>query len=120
LADLVLDTSPYGAHTTASDALWVGVPVITRPGKTFPSRVAGSLLHAVGLPELVVEDREDYFELAYALATDAERLENLRRALARNRLSAPLFDVNSYTLALESLYVKMWERFRLGLSPAAV
>lgn len=120
LADLVLDTSPYGAHTTASDALWVGVPVITRPGVTFPSRVAGSLLHAVGLPELVVEDQADYFELAYALATDAERMGNLRRDLARNRLSAPLFDVGSYTLALEALYVRMWERFRLGLSPAAV
>ncbi len=120
LADLVLDTSPYGAHTTASDALWVGVPVITRPGATFPSRVAGSLLYAVGLPELVVEDQDDYFDLAYALATDAARLRNLRRTLACNRPSAPLFDVKAYTLALESLYARMWERYRLGLPPAAV
>jgi predicted O-linked N-acetylglucosamine transferase (SPINDLY family) len=120
LADLVLDTSPYGAHTTASDALWVGVPVVTRPGATFPSRVAGSLLHAVGLSELVVEDQDDYFDAAYALATDTAKLQNLRRTLAHNRLSAPLFDVKSYTLALESLYARMWERFRLGLPPAAV
>jgi predicted O-linked N-acetylglucosamine transferase (SPINDLY family) len=120
LADLVLDTSPYGAHTTASDALWVGVPVVTRPGATFPSRVAGSLLHAVGLPELAVEDRADYFELALALSTDAGRLGRLRRTLASNRPSAPLFDVKAYTLALEALYLKMWARHQGGLPPAAV
>jgi predicted O-linked N-acetylglucosamine transferase (SPINDLY family) len=116
LADLVLDTSPYGAHTTASDALWAGVPVITRPGATFPSRVAGSLLHSVGLPELVVEDQVDYFELAFALATDTARLGDLRRTLADNRANAPLFNVKAYTLALEALYTKMWERHRSGLS----
>jgi predicted O-linked N-acetylglucosamine transferase (SPINDLY family) len=120
LADLVLDTSPYGAHTTASDALWAGVPIITRPGATFPSRVAGSLLHAVGLPDLVVDDQEDYFELAFALATDTARIEGLRRALNRNRRSAPLFDVNAYTLALEELYEKMWDRYRWGLPPAKI
>jgi len=120
LADLVLDTSPYGAHTTASDALWVGVPVVTRPGATFPSRVAGSLLHAVGLPELAVEDQADYFDLALALSTDSDRLGRLRGALARNRSSAPLFDVKAYTLALEALYLRMWERHRGGLPPAAV
>lgn len=120
LADLVLDTAPYGAHTTASDALWACVPVITRPGATFPSRVAGSLLHAAGLPEMVVEDQDDYFELAFALATDTKRLGGLRRTLAGNRLSAPLFDVKAYSLALESLYSMMWERHRLGLPPAAV
>ncbi len=120
LADLVLDTSPYGAHTTASDALWVGVPVITRPGATFPSRVAGSLLHAVGLPELAVEDQDDYFDLALALSTDAKRLGRLRGALASNRPSAPLFDVKAYTLALEALYLKMWARHQGGLPPAAV
>ncbi|MGJ0509044.1 MAG: UDP-N-acetylglucosamine-peptide N-acetylglucosaminyltransferase [Methylocystis sp.] len=120
LADLVLDTAPYGAHTTASDALWACVPVITCPGATFPSRVAGSLLRAAGLPEMVVEDQDDYFELAFALATDTDRLGELRRTLAGNRLSAPLFDVKAYSLALESLYAMMWERFRLGLPPAAV
>jgi predicted O-linked N-acetylglucosamine transferase (SPINDLY family) len=120
LADLVLDTAPYGAHTTASDALWVGAPIVTRPGLTFPSRVAGSLLHAIGLPELIVEDQDDYFELAYALATDTARLAQLRRKLAGNRLSAPLFDVKAYTLALEELYRRMWARYRAGLPPAAV
>jgi predicted O-linked N-acetylglucosamine transferase (SPINDLY family) len=120
LADLVLDTAPYGAHTTASDALWAGVPIITRPGATFPSRVAGSLLHSVGLTELVVEDQDDYFELAFALATDAERLGGLRRTLAQNRSNAPLFDVRAYTSALETLYMKMRERRRAGLSPAAI
>ncbi len=120
LADLVLDTSPYGAHTTASDALWVGVPVVSRPGPTFASRVAGSLLHAVGLPELAVEDQADYFDLAFALATDAERMEVLRETLARNRTTAPLFDVKAYTLALETLYARMWARHQAGLPPAAV
>lgn len=120
LADLVLDTAPYGAHTTGSDALWAGVPIVTRPGATFPSRVAGSLLHAVGLPELIVEDQDDYFDLAFALATDKERLSGLRLRLAGNRLSAPLFNVKRYTVALEALYSRMWARYRSGLPPAAV
>ncbi|WP_016921289.1 hypothetical protein [Methylocystis parvus] len=120
LADLVLDTAPYGAHTTASDALWAGVPIVTRPGATFPSRVAGSLLHAIGLPELIVEDQDDYFDLALALATDKERLTGLRLRLAGNRLSAPLFNVKRYTVALEALYQRMWARHKSGLPPAAV
>ena len=119
-ADLALDTAPYGAHTTASDALWVGVPFVTRPGATFPSRVAGSLLHAVGLPELVVEHDDDYFELAFALATDDARLGALRLKLTGNRASAPLFDVQAYTRALETLYGKMWERFCAGSPPGAI
>lgn len=120
LADLVLDTAPYGAHTTASDALWAGTPMVTRPGATFASRVAGSLLHAVGLPELIVEDAEDYFELASALALDPARLAGLRRKLADNRASAPLFDVIAYTRALESLFFAMWTRHRAGLPHAAI
>jgi predicted O-linked N-acetylglucosamine transferase (SPINDLY family) len=120
LADLVLDTAPYGAHTTASDALWAGVPIVTRPGSTFSSRVAGSLLHTVGLPELVVEDQDDYFELAFGLATDKDRLSRLRQTLATNRLRTPLFDVKAYTVALETLYGRMWARYRAGLPPAAV
>jgi predicted O-linked N-acetylglucosamine transferase (SPINDLY family) len=120
LADLVLDTWPYGAHTTASDALWVGVPIITRPGKTFASRVAGSLLQAVGLPQLIVEDQEDYFDLAYELATDAPRLGELRETLLSARSSAPLFDVKAYTFALERLFTRMWEQHRLGLPPAPI
>lgn len=120
LADLVLDTSPYGAHTTASDALFAGAPIVTRPGATFPSRVAGSLLHAVGLPELIVEDEDTYFELAFALATQPARLAALRDKLAANRESAPLFDVPAYTLALEDLYQAMLRRYRAGLPHAAI
>jgi predicted O-linked N-acetylglucosamine transferase (SPINDLY family) len=120
LADLVLDTAPYGAHTTASDALWAGVPMVTRPGPTFPSRVAGSLLHAVGLPELIVEDEDDYFGLAFALAADPDQLELVRRKLAGKHHDAPLFDVLTYTGHLEGLFRAMWGRYELGLPCAAI
>lgn len=120
LADLVLDTAPYNAHTTASDALWAGVPLITCAGDTFASRVAGSLLHAAGLPELVTHNLSDYADLALALADDPERLRALRAQLARARASAPLFDVHAYTLALESLYQQMWDQHRAGLPPQAL
>jgi predicted O-linked N-acetylglucosamine transferase (SPINDLY family) len=120
LADLVLDTAPYGAHTTASDALWVGVPMVTRPGATFPSRVAGSLLRAVGLPELIVEDEADYFALASALAADPQRLATLRQKLANNQQDAALFDVSAYTRHLERLFSAMWGRYRDGLPSAAI
>ena len=120
LADLVLDTSPYNAHTTASDALWAGVPVLTCAGSTFASRVAGSLLHAVGLAELVTQSLADYAALALALAADPARLRALRARLDAQRLDAPLFDVAAYTLALESLYTQMWRRHRAGLAPQAL
>lgn len=120
LADLVLDTEPYGAHTTASDALWAGVPIVTCAGETFPSRVAGSLLRAVGLPELIVENWQEYFDLALALAADPQRLRNLEAKLRRDRLIAPLFDVVAYTLALESLYETMWRRRSANLQPTAI
>lgn len=110
LADLVLDTSPYGAHTTASDALWAGVPIVTQAGDTFPSRVAGSLLHAVGLPELIAASAEDYFAVASTLAAEPDRLATIKAKLQRERLTAPLFDVAAYTRALESLYKTMWSR----------
>lgn len=118
LADLVLDTAPYGAHTTASDALWAGVPVITRPGETFASRVAGSLLSAIELPELIVYHAEDYFELAFAIAANSDRLIDMRCKLARNQMITPLFDVVAYTAALEKLYLKMWSRVLAGFPPA--
>ncbi|WP_425487340.1 UDP-N-acetylglucosamine-peptide N-acetylglucosaminyltransferase [Methylocystis heyeri] len=114
LADLVLDTAPYGAHTTASDALWAGVPLITWPGETFASRVAGSLLSAIGLPELIVDCEDDYFERALALASNPNSLAGLRSKLAFNRLTTPLFDVEAYTAALEKLYLEMWSRRRAG------
>lgn len=120
LADLALDTAPYGAHTTASDALWAGVPIVTCPGETFPSRVASSLLHAAGLPELIVPDLDGYFDLAHGLAANPGRLAALRGKLQRNRATCPLFDVARYTADLEQLYETMWWRFRAGLPHAAI
>jgi len=120
LADLVLDTLPYNAHTTASDALWVGVPVLTCAGDTFAARVAGSLLRAVGLSELITHSLEDYADLALSLAGDPARLAGLRRRLLTQRMSVPLFDVRGYTRSLEALYRGMWRRQREGLEPAAM
>jgi len=116
LADLVLDTTPYGAHTTASDALWAGVPIVTCAGDTFPSRVAGSLLHAVGLSELIAANEEDYVTIASVLAHEPERLAKLKAKLGREQMTAPLFDVAAYTHAIEDLYETMWRRRRLGAS----
>ncbi len=120
LADLVLDTSPYNAHTTASDALWAGVPLVTVCGDTFPSRVAGSLLQAIGLGELIAADREAYFELAYDLATNPSRFAAARAKLSANRLTTALFDVETYTRDLEALFEIMWQRYRDGQAPAAI
>jgi predicted O-linked N-acetylglucosamine transferase (SPINDLY family) len=120
LADLVLDTLPYNAHTTASDALWAGVPLITCAGDTFASRVAGSILHAVGLPELVTASLADYAALALKLMRDPARLQALRRKLAAQRAAAPLFDVPRYARDLETLYTAMWQRHGAGLAPAAL
>ena len=118
LADLVLDTAPCGAHTTASDALWAGAPIVTCPGETFASRVAGSLLHASGLSELIAADLDGYFDLALDLATDPQRLAALRARLAGNRATCALFDVRGYTADLENIYEVMWRRCRAG-QPAA-
>ncbi|GAA0747424.1 hypothetical protein GCM10009107_15910 [Ideonella azotifigens] len=120
LADLALDTSPYNAHTTASDALWAGVPLVTCAGETFASRVAGSLLRAVGLPELVTHDLVAYAALAASLATDPARLRALRLRLAALRVHAPLFDVPGHARSLETLYRAMWARHQAGLPPAAL
>ena len=120
LADLFLDTLPCNAHTTASDALWVGLPVLTCLGSTFAGRVAASLLTAVGLPELVTSSLADYEALALQLATDADRLAALRQKLQTQRDSAPLFDTPLFTVHLERAYEQMAERNRQGLAPAAI
>jgi protein O-GlcNAc transferase len=114
LADLVLDTLPYGAHTTASDALWAGVPVLTRIGETFAGRVATSLLNAIGLPELIASSAEQYLLLATQLAQNAALLAGIRTALAKNRETMPLFDTPRITRNLEAAYVEMWNRHLLG------
>lgn len=120
LADLVLDTEPYNAHTTGSDALWAGVPLLTRTGETFASRVATSLLHAAGLPELAVATAEVWVELAVALAQDRPRLAALKAHLAAQRLRLPLFDSAAWTRALEALFERMAWRQRAGLPPTAL
>ncbi|MBV8653301.1 MAG: tetratricopeptide repeat protein [Alphaproteobacteria bacterium] len=114
LADLFLDTLPYNAHTTASDALWAGLPVLTCPGETFASRVAASLLDAVGLPELATSSLADYEALALRLATDPASLAALKAKLAANRLTTPLFDSARFTRHLEAAYRQMWEMWREG------
>ncbi len=106
-ADLFLDTFPYNAHATCSDALWMGVPVVTCAGDTFPSRVAGSLLRTLGVPELVASSPEEYYELAYTLATDGRRREKLRELIRRNSGTSPLYDSSRITRGLESLFLRM-------------
>jgi predicted O-linked N-acetylglucosamine transferase (SPINDLY family) len=118
-ADLFLDTTPYNAHATACDALWAGVPVLTCSGASFASRVAGSLLGAVGIPELITSSPEDYEALALKLARDPDLLGSLRRKLARNRDIYPLFDTARFTRHLEAAYTVMWERAQRGEPPAS-
>lgn len=120
LADLVLDTLPYNAHTTASDALWASVPVVTCPGDTFPSRVAGSLLHAIGLGELIASDLDGYFDLAHELATTPAKHAEIKAKLATNRLTTPLFDIESYTRDLEALFETMYQRYRNGETATSI
>jgi protein O-GlcNAc transferase len=117
LADLVVDTLPYNAHTTTSDALWTGVPVVACLGGTFPGRVAASLLRAVGLPELVTASLEQYEALALSLATDRDRLAAVRRKLAANRLTHPLFDTDRFRRHLEAAYATMWDIWQRGEPP---
>jgi predicted O-linked N-acetylglucosamine transferase (SPINDLY family) len=117
-ADLFLDTHPCGAHTTASDALWAGLPLLTRRGDSFASRVASSLLHAIGLPELVTSTTEEYVDTAVALAADGSRLAEIRERLDANRLRTPLFDTERYTRDLERAYRAMYDRYQQGSDPA--
>lgn len=117
IADLFLDTFPYNAHTTASDALWAGLPVLTCAGETFASRVAGSLLTAIGLPELITTSLADYEALALRLARSPARLAGLRKRLQKNRLTAPLFDSPRFTRHIESAYQMMWEVYLKGEAP---
>ena len=117
LADLFLDTLPLNAHTTASDALWAGLPVLTCRGRAFGGRVAASLLHAVGLSELVTDNLQAYEALALRLATDATLLGGLRERLRQNRLSYPLFDTDRFRRHIEAAYTTMWELWQRGERP---
>jgi protein O-GlcNAc transferase len=117
VVDLFLDTFPYNAHTLASDALWGGCPVVTCSGRTFPSRVAGSLLRSVGLPELVCGSLAEYENLATALARNPERLRRVRQKLQTMRFAAPVFDSRRFTRHLEAAFETMWDLYRRGEPP---
>lgn len=118
LADLFLDALPFNGGTTTSDALWMGLPVLTRPGEAFASRMSASLLAAVGLPELVVQSVEDYEALALRLARESALLGDLKARLARQRTTHPLFDTARITRHVEAAYVEMWQRRQRGEPPA--
>jgi predicted O-linked N-acetylglucosamine transferase (SPINDLY family) len=120
LADLFLDTLPVNAHATCSDALWAGLPVLTSAGETFISRVAGSLLRAIGLPELIIHSLEEYEAVGLRLAQHPAELEGIRERLAKNRLTAPLFDTPRFTRHLETAYQFMWEIYLRGEPPRQI
>jgi protein O-GlcNAc transferase len=117
LADLFLDTLPYNAHTTANDALWAGLPLVTCAGTTFPGRVAASLLRAAGLPELIAGSLPEYEALALQLAQDRDRLASLKARLERNRATCVLFDAARFARHIEAAYAAMWERSQRGEPP---
>jgi predicted O-linked N-acetylglucosamine transferase (SPINDLY family) len=117
LADLFLDTLPYNAHTSASDALWAGLPLVTCRGKSFDGRVAASLLKALGLEELTTETLADYEALALALAQDRSRLSGLRTRLAETRISSGLFDAEKFRTGIEAAYLQMVNVARKGAAP---
>ena len=119
LADLFLDTLPYNAHSTATDALWMGVPIVTCLGRSFAGRAAASQLRAIGTPELVTNSLEAYEELALHLATDPQARAELRAKIERNRLQYPLFDTDGYRRNLEAAYISMWDRWQRGEKPAS-
>jgi predicted O-linked N-acetylglucosamine transferase (SPINDLY family) len=116
-AGLFLDTFPYGAHTTASDAMWMGVPVLTMPGQTFASRVCAGLVTAAGLPELVCTSLDEYVNRAVAIARDHMLATSLRNQLEKNRGKAILFDTDCLVRSLESVYDLMWSDFEAGRLP---
>jgi protein O-GlcNAc transferase len=115
LADLFLDTFNFNAHTTASDALWVGLPIVTKIGKGFAARVAASLLTSIEVPELITTSEKEYEALALDLATNPEKLLLIKNKLADKRSTAPLFDTETYTKNLEKAYIRAHERYSSGL-----
>jgi protein O-GlcNAc transferase len=117
MAGLFLDTLPCNAHTTASDALWAGLPVLTCAGEAFAARVAASLLNAMGLPELITTTGAQYEQAAIELALNPARLAQLTDKVRGNRLAAPLFDTDAYTKHLEDAYVQIYERSQAALAP---
>jgi predicted O-linked N-acetylglucosamine transferase (SPINDLY family) len=119
LADLFLDTLPCNAHTTASDALWAGLPILTCSGRTFSGRVAGSLLNAIGLSELITDSLQQYEATALTIARNPDLLASLKAKLAQNRNTYPLFDTGRFARNIEAAFHAMWQRQRRGLKPAS-
>jgi predicted O-linked N-acetylglucosamine transferase (SPINDLY family) len=116
-ADLFLDTLPYNAHTTASDALWAGCPVLTCTGRTFAGRVATSLLMELGLPELACEDEETFIAMATQLGNDRDALITLRQHLAQQRTHSSLFDMRDFAVDFRRAVQAMSARYRIGRKP---
>ena len=120
LADLFLDTNPYNAGTTASDALRMGLPVLTLLGKAYPSRMAASIVHAVNLPELITSSEQEYVSLAIEIASNQEKLINIKEKLVSNLSKAPLFNTKVFTKNLEDAFKKIYEKHQMGLEPEHV
>ena len=120
LADLFLDTFGFNAHTTATEALWAGLPVVTKLGKGFAARVAGSLLTAIDLPELITETEQQYEALIMNLATNPERLAAIKQKLASNRSSKPLFNTELFTKHLEAGYQQAYQHYFDGKNPETI
>ena len=120
LADLFLDTLPYNAHTTTSDALWAGLPVLTQIGKTFPGRVSASLLKALALSELITESEKEFEDLAVSLAVDTQRLITIRNKLNAARLVEPLFNTTSFTQNIQKAYTQMMDLHKSNLRPTQI
>ena len=110
LADLFIDTFPYTAHTTCSDALWSSLPVVTRIGQSFASRVSASILTAIGLSELITKTEKEYEELTFKIANDKSLLNEIKKKLNKNRLTKPLFNTNLFTKNIESAFVIIHKR----------
>jgi predicted O-linked N-acetylglucosamine transferase (SPINDLY family) len=119
-ADLFLDTSPCNAHTTASDALWAGLPLLTKQGSTFPGRVSASLLQAIGLPELIAENQNTYETLAIEYGNHPEKIQKIKQKLLANKINLPLFNTQLFATQLEDVFSKMIEQARANLSPADI
>ena len=115
LADLFIDSFPYTAHTTCSDALWTGLPVLTRIGNSFASRVAASLLAAIDLSEMIVKTKKEYKDLAIEIANNKEKLKQIKNKLQKNILTKPLFNTKLFTKNIEELYSIMYQRYHSGL-----
>ena len=114
-ADLFLDTLPYNAHTTASDALWSGLPILTLIGESFPARVCASILNAIGMPELITDSTTSYEAMAIKIASDPKLLEELKLKVQKNRLTKPLFNTAQFTTDLERLYEKAYFEYQANL-----